>query len=91
MGLLINVAGDFNIPITLAAYSITAYIFSVVIEAALLTPLLSRYKKKPALIFLMCIFSTGNLWCGISGSITTLMIAIIIAAFAHASFWGVDQ
>lgn len=91
MGLLLNVANDFNISITLAAYSITAYAFGVVIGAPLLTPLLSRYKKKPALIFLMCIFSVGNLWCGISGSITTLIIARIITAFAHASFFGISS
>lgn len=91
MGLLLNVAHDFNISITLAAYSITAYAFGVVIGAPLLTPLLSRYKKKPALIFLMYIFSIGNMWCGISGSITTLIIARIITAFAHASFFGISS
>ncbi|CDG22314.1 Inner membrane transport protein ydhP [Xenorhabdus poinarii G6] len=91
MGLLINVAHDFNISITLAAYSITSYAFGVVIGAPLLTPLLSRYQKKPALIFLMCIFTIGNLWCGISGSITTLIIARVITAFAHASFFGISS
>lgn len=91
MGLLLNVAHDFNISITLAAYSITAYAFGVVIGAPLLTPLLSRYKKKPALIFLMCIFSIGNMWCGLSGSITTLIIARIITAFVHASFFGISS
>ena len=91
MGLLLNVAHDFNISITLAAYSITAYAFGVVIGAPLLTPLLSRYKKKPSLIFLMCIFSIGNLWCGFSGSITTLIIARIITAFVHASFFGISS
>ena len=91
MGLLMNIAHDFNISISLAAYSITAYAFGVVIGAPLLTPMLIKYKKKPALIFLMCIFSIGNLWCGFSGSITSLIIARVITAFAHASFFGISS
>ena len=51
MGLLLDVAHDFHISITLAAWSITAYACGVVIGAPLLTPLLSRYRKKPAVIF----------------------------------------
>ncbi|OIN37448.1 arabinose transporter permease [Salmonella enterica subsp. enterica serovar Sarajane] len=91
MGLLLNVAHDFNISITLAAYSITAYAFGVVIGAPLLTPLLSQYRKKPVLIFLMFTFSVGNLCCGFSGNITTLIIARIITAFVHASFFGISS
>ncbi|EPC4825024.1 MFS transporter [Salmonella enterica] len=91
MGLLLNVAHDFNISITLAAYSITAYAFGVVIGAPLLTPLLSQYRKKPVLIFLMFTFSAGNLCCGFSGNITTLIIARIITAFVHASFFGISS
>ncbi|MCS5991400.1 hypothetical protein LNP02_20810 [Klebsiella variicola subsp. variicola] len=45
MGLLLDVAHDFHISITLAAWSITAYACGVVIGAPLLTPLLSRYPK----------------------------------------------
>uniref|UniRef100_UPI003C721430 MFS transporter n=1 Tax=Acinetobacter baumannii TaxID=470 RepID=UPI003C721430 len=63
MGLLLDVAHDFHISITLAAWSITAYACGVVIGAPLLTPLLSRYHKKPALLFLMILFSIGNLGC----------------------------
>lgn len=45
MGLLLNISRDFNISITLTAYSITAYAFGVVIGAHLLTQLLSKYNK----------------------------------------------
>ena len=51
MGLLLDVAHDFHISITLAARSITAYACGVVIGAPLLTPLLSRYRKTGAVIF----------------------------------------
>ena len=49
MGLLLDVAHDFHISITLAAWSITAYACGVVI-GALLTPLLSRYPKKTGVV-----------------------------------------
>ncbi|MDU2478254.1 MAG: MFS transporter [Klebsiella sp.] len=84
MGLLLDVAHDFHISITLAAWSITAY-------ACGLTPLLSRYPKKPALLFLMILFSIGNLGCGIAGNMTMLIIFRVITALAHASFFGISS
>ena len=86
MGLLLDVAHDFHISITLAAWSITAYACGVVIGAPLLTPLLSRYPKKPALLF-----SIGNLGCGIAGNMTMLIIFRVITALAHASFFGISS
>ena len=91
MGLLLDVAHDFHISITLAAWSITAYACGVVIGAPLLTPLLSRYPKKPALLFLMILFSSGNLGCGIAGNMTMLIIFRVITALAHASFFGISS
>ncbi|HBX2035241.1 TPA: MFS transporter [Klebsiella variicola subsp. variicola] len=91
MGLLLDVAHDFHISITLAACSITAYACGVVIGAPLLTPLLSRYPKKPALLFLMILFSIGNLGCGIAGNMTMLIIFRVITALAHASFFGISS
>ncbi|EPY4132517.1 MFS transporter [Klebsiella variicola] len=91
MGLLLDVAHDFHISITLAAWSITAYASGVVIGAPLLTPLLSRYPKKPALLFLMILFSIGNLGCGIAGNMTMLIIFRVITALAHASFFGISS
>lgn len=91
MGLLLDVAHDFHISITLAAWSITAYACGVVIGAPLLTPLLSRYPKKPALLFLMILFSIGNLGCGIAGNMTMLIIFRVITALAHASFFGISS
>ena len=91
MGLLLDVAHDFHISLTLAAWSITAYACGVVIGAPLLTPLLSRYPKKPALLFLMILFSIGNLGCGIAGNMTMLIIFRVITALAHASFFGISS
>ncbi|HCI6648444.1 TPA: MFS transporter [Klebsiella variicola subsp. variicola] len=91
MGLLLDVAHDFHISITLAAWSITTYACGVVIGAPLLTPLLSRYPKKPALLFLMILFSIGNLGCGIAGNMTMLIIFRVITALAHASFFGISS
>lgn len=91
MGLLLDVAHDFHISITLAAWSITAYACGVVIGAPLLTPLLSRYPKKQALLFLMILFSIGNLGCGIAGNMTMLIIFRVITALAHASFFGISS
>lgn len=39
----------------------------------------------------MLIFTIGNLWCGLSENITYLIIARVITAFAHASFFGISS
>ncbi|RQW64652.1 MFS transporter [Vibrio viridaestus] len=91
MGLLLSVASDFHVSMTIAAYSISAYAFGVVVGAPLLTPLLSRFPKKPVLLVLMLIFSTGNLLCGLSDSMTFLVIARVVTAFIHASFFGISS
>jgi DHA1 family inner membrane transport protein len=90
MGLLLDVAHDFHISITLAAWSITAYACGVVIGAPPHTAI-KPLPKKPALLFLMILFSIGNLGCGIAGNMTMLIIFRVITALAHASFFGISS
>ena len=39
----------------------------------------------------MILFSIGNLGCAIAGNMTMLIIARVITAFAHASFFGISS
>lgn len=82
MGLLLDVAHDFHISITLAAWSITAYACGSGDWRAAPHTAIKPLPQKPALLFLMILFSIGNLGCGIAGNMTMLIIFRVITAFS---------
>jgi len=91
MGLLLQMATDLNISISAAGYIITAYALGVVIGAPLLTPLLGRYPRRAALVGLMVVFTVGNIACALSGSLSWILLARVLTAFAHASYFGIGS
>lgn len=91
MGLLLEIAGDLHISISAAGYVVTAYALGVVVGAPLLTPLLGRLPRRPALIGLMVLFTVGNIACAVAGSLTLILVARVITSFAHASYFGIGS
>lgn len=91
MGLLLQISLDMHISISGAGYIITAYALGVVVGAPLLTPLLGRIPRRPALIGLMVLFTIGNIACALAGSLTLILIARVLTAFAHASYFGIGS
>ena len=91
MGLLLEMAGDLQVSITTAGYVVTAYALGVVVGAPLLTPLLGRFPRRPALTGLMALFTIGNLACALAGSLPVILVARVVTAFAHASYFGIGS
>lgn len=88
LGLLLNVANDFNISISNAGMLITAYAAGVVIGAPLLTPILARFPRKQVIVFLLCLFTVGNLVGALAPNYAVLLGSRLITALVHASFYG---
>ena len=88
VGMLLNISHDLSISVASAGMLVTAYALGVVIGAPLLTPLMVRFKRKNALVMLMLLYVAGNFACAIATSYQYLLIARVIAALAHASFFG---
>jgi DHA1 family inner membrane transport protein len=91
MGLLPEVARDFGISISTAGYIVTAYALGVVIGAPVLTPLLFRFPRRASLTALMSVFTIGNLACALSPSLSIMIVARVITALAHASYFGIGS
>ena len=91
MGLLIEMARDFNVSITGAGHIITVYALGVVLGAPLLTPFLSRLPRRPVLIGLMMLFTVGNIACALAGSLWQILLARLFTSFAHASYFGIGS
>lgn len=89
MGLLMQVAADLKVTIATAGLLISGYAFGVFVGAPVLTVATSRLPRKLVLMGLMAIFTIGNMFCAIAPNYTVLLLARVITALAHGTFFGV--
>ena len=89
MGLLMQVAADMHVSIAAAGLLISGYALGVFVGAPLLTAATNRLPPKTVLVALMVIFTLGNLACALAPNYTALMIARVVTALAHGTFFGV--
>ena len=66
MGLLPNIAHDLNIGIPTVGMLITGYALGVMLGAPVMTLWLGHISRRKALIFLMMLFTIGNLMAAIA-------------------------
>lgn len=91
MGLLPVIAQGVGVSIPAAGMLISAYAIGVMVGAPLMTLLLSHRGRRNALIFLMAIFTVGNVLSAIAPDYSTLMIARIITSLNHGAFFGLGS
>ena len=91
MGLLPQVAADMGVSIATAGLLISGYALGVVVGAPVLTILTGGLPRKTVLMGLMAIFILGNVICAIAPSYDILMVARVITALAHGTFFGVGS
>ncbi|MEJ1178830.1 MULTISPECIES: MFS transporter [unclassified Pseudarthrobacter] len=89
MGLLPEVAADFQVSEATAGWLISGYALAVVVGALLLTAAVTRFERKPVLAVLLVLFIAGNLISAIAPGYGMMMIGRIIAALAHGAFFGI--
>ncbi|MFH8367991.1 MFS transporter [Streptomyces sp. NPDC018031] len=89
MGLLPEVANDFDVSIPLAGYATTLYALGVVLGAPLMTVLGTRLTRKQMLLLLMGVFIVGNALTAAAPAFGLLLAGRIVAAFAHGAFFGI--
>ncbi|PKA39993.1 MFS sugar transporter [Rhizobium sullae] len=89
VGLLPTVATDLSITLPLAGLIVSVYALGVTFGAPILTALTGKIERKPLLLGLMALFIVGNTVAALSPSYEVLLIARVIAAFAHGVFFSV--
>jgi MFS transporter, DHA1 family, inner membrane transport protein len=89
MGLLPDVAADFQVSEASAGWLISGYALAVVVGALLLTAAVTRFERKPVLAVLMVVFAAGNLVSATAPDYWTMMAGRIIAALSHGAFFGI--
>ena len=88
MGLLPEVSRDLQVSIPMAGLLISGYALGVAVGAPVMSILMARFSRKHSLLWLMGIFTLGNLICAIAPDYATLMIARVVTSFAHGTFFG---
>ena len=91
MGLLPEVAVNLGVTLSAAGLLVTGYALGVFVDAPLITATTGKLPRKTLLVSLMVIFVIGNLGCALAPDYATLMIARVIASFAHGAFFGVGS
>jgi DHA1 family inner membrane transport protein len=91
MGLLLQVSGDLGVSVSTAGLLISGYALGVFAGAPILTLATRRLPRKTVLLALMLIFTIGNLACALAPNYAALMVARIITALAHGTFFGVGS
>lgn len=91
MGLLPVIAQGVDVSIPAAGMLISAYAIGVMVGAPLMTLLLSHRGRRNALVFLMVIFTLGNVLSALSPDYTTLMLSRIITSLNHGAFFGLGS
>ena len=89
MGLLPDIAHDLSVSIPLAGQLVTAYALGVVLGAPILAALTATLPRKRVLVMMVGVFIIGNFISAISPNYTLLIIARVLAAFAHGTLFGV--
>lgn len=89
MGLLPEVARDFDVTIPQAGHLVSGYALGVVVGAPIVAMATAPLPRKAALLALMAVFTLGNLACALASSYEWLMAARVATAFAHGAFFGI--
>lgn len=91
MGLLLQVATDLGVSVSMTGLLISGYALGVFVGAPVLTLATRRLPRKQVLILLMAIFTLGNIACALAPSYGLLMAARIVTSLAHGTFFGVGS
>lgn len=89
MGLLPEVAADFQVTIPTAGFLVTGYALGVVIGAPLMTLLGTRVSRKRMLMILMALFVIGNVVSATAPVFGVMLVGRVIASLAHGAFFGI--
>ncbi len=89
MGMLPEIAGSLAVSIPAAGMLVVVYALGVMLGAPVMTLLLIRRSPKAALIFLMGIFTAGNVLSALAPDYNTLLFARFITSLNHGAFFGI--
>jgi hypothetical protein len=72
-----NVSQDFDVPVTQVALTTGLYMFGLGIGSVIFSPTAILYGKRPVYLFSVVLFILSSVWCALSTTFTSLILARI--------------
>jgi MFS transporter, DHA1 family, inner membrane transport protein len=89
MGLLPNVAQEFNVTTPEAGYAISAYALGVVVGAPIIAVLAAKLARQTLLLLLMAVFAVGNAVSAVAPSFESFVLLRFLTGLPHGAYFGV--
>ncbi|WP_420813880.1 MFS transporter, partial [Phytoactinopolyspora endophytica] len=91
MGLLPEVAAEFDVSIPTAGWLTTGYALGVVVGAPILALISTRVSRKRMLMSLMVVLAAGNVLSALAPVFIVMLAGRVVASFAHGAFFGIGS
>jgi DHA1 family inner membrane transport protein len=89
MGLLPNVAQEFNVTTPEAGYAISAYALGVVVGAPIIAVLAAKLARQTLLLLLMAVFAVGNAVSAVAPTFESFVLLRFLTGLPHGAYFGV--
>lgn len=89
MGLLPNLAQEFNVTTPQAGYAISAYALGVVVGAPIIAVLAAKLARQTLLLLLMAVFAVGNAVSAVAPSFESFVLLRFLTGLPHGAYFGV--
>ncbi|MFD0898488.1 MFS transporter [Loigolactobacillus binensis] len=89
VGLMPLLVKSFGITVSQAGWTVSIYALGITVGAPLLTLLTGQFDRKQLMIGIMTLFVASNLLAAVAPTFAVLLVARVLAAFAHGLFMSV--
>ncbi|RKT83361.1 MFS transporter, DHA1 family, inner membrane transport protein [Saccharopolyspora antimicrobica] len=89
LGVLPDIAGDLRVSVGTTGLLVTGYALTVAFAGPVFTALTTRVPRKALLIGMIALFAAGNVLAALAGSFGLVLIARVVAALVHSTFFAV--
>jgi DHA1 family inner membrane transport protein len=87
MGLLPNVAQEFNVTTPEAGYAISAYALGVVVGAPIIAVLAAKLARQTLLLLLMAVFAVGNAVSAVAPTFESFVLLRFLTGLPHGAYF----
>jgi DHA1 family inner membrane transport protein len=89
MGLLPNLAQEFNVTTPQAGHAISAYALGVVVGAPIIAVLAAKLARQTLLLLLMAVFAVGNVVSAVAPTFESFVLLRFLSGLPHGAYFGV--
>ncbi|MEV5537340.1 MFS transporter [Saccharopolyspora shandongensis] len=89
IGVLPDIAADLQVSVGTTGLLVTGYALTVALAGPVVTAATTRLPRKALLIGLIAVFTAGNVLAAVAGAFGLVMIARVLAALVHSTFFAV--